>query len=197
MNFLFVSYILWVKECKEITTNSVTFTRDLVRQGHGRLQVTVPISDSIHASMYISRDWRAVGCYLIAFPWPIECKKQKNNLRSSMYTITLPEISKVTCDNAWPWRTRSRVKATQLVVIWLHSLTHRMQETRKIIDLACILPEIGKVTCNHAWPWRKRSRVKVTELVVISLHSLTHRMQETKKSHRSSMYTTRDRKGHL
>ena len=39
-----------------------------------------------------------------------------------------------------------RVKVTELVVIYLHSLTHRMQETKKVIDLACILPEIGKVT---------------------------------------------------
>ena len=30
----FVSCILWVKECKEITTNSVTLTRDLLRQDH-------------------------------------------------------------------------------------------------------------------------------------------------------------------
>ena len=47
-NYFFVSYILWVKECKKITTNSVTLTRDLVRQGHAWLQVTFPISGSIH-----------------------------------------------------------------------------------------------------------------------------------------------------
>ena len=53
MIFFFVSCILWVKECKEITTNSVTFTRDLVRQGHAWLQVTFPISGSIHAKSKI------------------------------------------------------------------------------------------------------------------------------------------------
>ena len=139
--FFFVSCILWVKECKEITTNSVTLTRDLVRQGHAWLQVTFPISGSI----YYAR--------------------------------------------------------SMIFFCFLHFMGQGMQrnnnQLRKIIDLACILPEIGKVTCNHAWPWRTRSRVKVTHLVVISLHSLTHRMQETKKIHRSSMYTTRDRKGHL
>ena len=48
MNF-FVSCILWVKECNQITTNCVTLTRDLVRQGHAWLQVTLPISGSIYA----------------------------------------------------------------------------------------------------------------------------------------------------
>ena len=75
----FVSCILWVKECKEITTNSVTLTRDLVRQGHAWWQVTFPISGSIHARL---RSWLLFDC----IPWPRICKKQKNNLRSSMYT---------------------------------------------------------------------------------------------------------------
>ena len=35
------------------TTKSVTFTRDLVRQGHAWLQVTFPISGSIHARSMI------------------------------------------------------------------------------------------------------------------------------------------------
>ena len=136
MNFF--SCILWVKKCKEITTNSVTFTRDLVRQGHmTRSKIENQLRQG-HASKL--RSWLLFLC----IPWPIECKKQK-----------------------------------------------------KFIDLACILPERGKVTCNHAWPWRTMSRVKVPELVAISLHSLTQKMQETKKINRSSMYTTRDRKGHL
>ena len=154
---------------------SLETTRDLDVQGH--------------ASRLCS--WLLFDCIL----WPIECKKQK---KFTDLACILPEIGKVTCNHAWPWRTRSRVKVTELVVNSLHSLTHRMwKNKKKFIDLACILPEIGKVTCNHAWPWRTRSRVRVTELVVISLHSLTHRMQETKKNHRSSMYTIRDRKGHL
>ena len=37
----------------------------------------------------------------------------------------------LTCNHAWLWRTRSRVKVTQLVVIWLHSLTQKMQEKKK------------------------------------------------------------------
>ena len=88
------------------------------------------------------RSWLLFDC----IPWPSKCKKQKNNLRSSMYT------------------TRDRQ--------------------------------------GHLWQcvtltYCTRSRVKVMQLVVIWLHFLTHRMQETKKNHRSSMYTTRNRKGHL
>ena len=83
-----VSCILWVKECKEITTNSVTFTRDLVRQGHAwlykwpflslvvyMLACTFPEIDA-----WPWRSWLLFGC----IPWPRKCKKQKNNLRSSM-----------------------------------------------------------------------------------------------------------------
>ena len=51
--FFFVSCIFWVKECNQITTNCVTLTRDLVRQGHAWLQVTIPISGSIHARSMI------------------------------------------------------------------------------------------------------------------------------------------------
>ena len=66
--FLF-SCILWVKECKEITNNSVTFTRDLVRQGHGLLQVTFSTSGSIHARSMI------FFCIL----WVKECKEITTN----------------------------------------------------------------------------------------------------------------------
>ena len=55
---------------KEITTNSVTFTRDLVRQGHAWLQVTFLISGRKHARSKVTRKGYAVGCYLIAFSDP-------------------------------------------------------------------------------------------------------------------------------
>ena len=47
------------KNATEITTNSVTFTRDFVRQGHAWLQVTFPISGSIHA-----RSMNSFVCFL-------------------------------------------------------------------------------------------------------------------------------------
>ena len=71
-NYFFVSYILWVKECKKITTNSVTFTRDLVRQGHAWLQVTFPISGSIHA--------RSMNFLFVSYIlWVKECKEITTN----------------------------------------------------------------------------------------------------------------------
>ena len=60
----FVSCILWARECKEITTISITLTRDIVRQGHAWLQVTFPISGSIHARsmIFFSCIFRVIEC---------------------------------------------------------------------------------------------------------------------------------------
>ena len=44
MKFFFVSRVFWVKELKKHKINTVTFTPDLVREGHLTLYVTFPIS---------------------------------------------------------------------------------------------------------------------------------------------------------
>ena len=110
----------------------------------------------------------------ISSVWTRKCKKQKNNLRSSMYTTRDRQ------GHLWQRLTLTYKVTRQgyavgcCLIAFFDPLNARNK--KNFIDLACILPEIGKVTCNHAWPWRTRSRKKVTELVVISLHSLTHRM---------------------
>ena len=47
--FFFVSVVCWVKEVNGMWVRYVTFTRDLVGQGHVTLQVTYRISGPIHA----------------------------------------------------------------------------------------------------------------------------------------------------
>ena len=47
--FFFVSMVSWVKKVNGMWTRYVTFTRDLVGQGHVTLQVTYLISGPIHA----------------------------------------------------------------------------------------------------------------------------------------------------
>ena len=127
----FVSCIFWVRECNRITTNCVTLTPDLVRQSHAWLQVTFPISGSIHArsmNFFSFLAFSGSGLLFDCIPWPRKCKKRNKFIDLA---CILPEIGKVTCNHAWLWRTRSRVKDTQLVVIRLHSLTQKMQETKK------------------------------------------------------------------
>ena len=77
----FVSCILWVKECKEITNNSVIFTRDLVRQGHAWLQVTFPIGGK-HARLII------IFCFLHSMGQAVkECEEITTNSVTFMREI--------------------------------------------------------------------------------------------------------------
>ena len=95
MNFFFVSCILWARECKEITTNSVTLTRDIVSQGHAWLQVTFPISGSIHAwSMIFFRFFHLLGQGM---------QSNNNQLRNL---------------DAWPCTSKSRVVTSDLSYLW-------------------------------------------------------------------------------
>ena len=132
----FVSCILWVKECKEIITNSETLTRDLIRQGHAWLQVTFPISGSIHARSMIF----FVSCIL----WVKECKKITTNSvtftrdfvrqghawlqmilvvhlldrRHSMGQGMQRNNNQLRNFDAWPWTSRSRVVTSDLSYLW-------------------------------------------------------------------------------
>ena len=93
----------------------------------------------------------------------------------------------------WPWRTRTRAKATVLAYVALSFLTQKNRETKTLIDLACLQPEIGKVPFKVKWPWRTRSRVKVTVLTYVALSFLTRKTRDIIKVSRSVTSTTRDK----
>ena len=109
------------------------------------------------------------------------------------------EIESVTFKVTRPWRTRSPVKATILDYILLTFLSWITLETKKnFIALACIQAEIESVTFKVTWPWRTRSPVEATILAYIPLTFLSGKTLETKKNfHRSSLYTSWDRKCHF
>ena len=146
MNFVFVSYILWVKECKEITTNSVPFTRDLVRQGHAWLQVTFPISDSIHArsmnfffvfyilwikeckeiitnSVTLTRDLVRQGHAWLRVTFPIPGSKHARSMNFGLFLAFMGHgmqnnNNQLRNCNAWPCTSRSRVVTSDLSYPW-------------------------------------------------------------------------------
>ena len=71
-----------------------------------------------------------------------------------------------------------------------------LRNKKKIIALASLEPELGKVTLRVTWPCHTRSRLIVTVWIYIYLTSATLKTNETKKNHRSSVTSTRVRKGH-
>ena len=137
----FVSYILWVKECKKITTNSVTFTRDLVRQGDAWLQETFPISGSIHAR---SMNFFFVSCIL----WVKECTKITNN------SVTLTR-DLVRQGHAWLQVTfpiSGSIHGSMNFFCFLHSMGQGMQRNN------------NQLRNFYAWPCTSRSRVVTSDL---------------------------------
>ena len=147
----FVSCILWVKECNQITTNCVTLTRDLVGQGHAWLQVTFPISGSIHA--------RSMNFFCFLHSTGQRMQRNNNQQRNL---------------DAWPLSSRSRVVTS--------SLTFSFVTTTK-----CDYAE--QIYLSVKWMiWNVEHKMEA------NLHNQNCVVQ---KIHRFSMYTTRDRKGHL
>ena len=142
----------------------------------------------------VTRDSCCVELYICRIPDPKKPAKQKKIVS---LTSLEQEIRKVTLMFTWPWRTRSRVIVAVWIYIYLTSATPKTCETKKkFIALASRVPESGKVMLRVTWLWHTRSCFIVTVWIYIYLTSATPKTGETKKDHRSSVTSTRVRKGH-
>ena len=137
----FVSYIFWVSEYNQITTNCLTLTRDLVPQSHAWLQVTFPISDSIHA--------RSMHFFVSYILWVKECKEITTN--SVTFTRDL-----VRQGHAWLQVTfpiSGSIHARSMIFFcFLHAMGQEMQKNN------------NQLHNLNAWPCTSRSRVVTSDL---------------------------------
>ena len=140
-------------------------TRDLVRQGHVTLKVTLSISACIYATAMIfffdtfslqESQWNISECRGLD-GWP--CTSRSRDLESDTFYLSL--------------YTRYSIDFPEV----------KNYRNKKILnDLACTQAEIESVTFMVTWPWRTRSPVKVTTLAYIPLTFLSLKNLETKKN---------------
>ena len=175
----FVSMVFRVRKLNATQVNTVTLTRDLVRQGYVTLNDTFPISGCRHAT--------AVNffCFHGFSGQGTQC-----NISQPCNLDTWPCTSRLRDLDAWPRTSRSRDLDVQghasrlqcwLMLHWV-SWPKKPGKQKKFIAVACLQPEIGKVPFKVTWPWRTRSRVKVTVLAYVASSFLTEKPGKQKSS---------------